>query len=128
MQPGRAYSSSRLQPALVFPWVLLEGKLVLSTVEHHGGVGVRVLPVGVEVRAREQAVLHKQWSTLNGETTLRFSSLQPCFVSGEMSSLNLEGIVRYRVTVIVHLEHLPENAVSMVSSPSEWTQACPYAV
>lgn len=45
MQPGRAYSSSRLQPALVFPWVLLEGKLVLSTVEHHGGVGVQVLLV-----------------------------------------------------------------------------------
>ena len=84
-------------------------------------------PSGVEVRVREQAVLHKQWSALNGETTLRFSSLQPCFVSGEMSSLNLEGIVRYRVTV-VHFEHLPENAISMVSSPSEWTQACPYAV
>lgn len=45
-----------------------------------------------------------------------------------MSYLTLEGTIRNHVIYIVDIEHLAEKAISMGPSPSEQTQACPYAM
>lgn len=111
-----SHSSSWKRPALVLP----EGKLVWSSVEPSGADAVAELVFKSSGhRAREQAVLHKQYSSPNGEITLKFSSLQPYLVSGKMSYLNLEGTVRSHITFITHIEHLPENTISTGSNPSE---------